>query len=98
MAEDTSAPALQVLKQHFHFSLGCGTDPEDGLTKSFTFTTNLGCFQDLMSAEFDQLRPSDPLDTYTSSKKLVLVLFFGLITPVHLLKSEFGSYRSSLYT
>ncbi|GKB14804.1 hypothetical protein Tco_0848727 [Tanacetum coccineum] len=38
-AKDTSASALQVLKQHLHFSLGCGTKTDKGLTKSFTFTT-----------------------------------------------------------
>ncbi|GJZ81463.1 hypothetical protein Tco_0646457 [Tanacetum coccineum] len=40
LAKNTSAPALQVFKQNLHFSLGCKTKTDEGLTKSFTFTTN----------------------------------------------------------
>nr|GEY64972.1 hypothetical protein [Tanacetum cinerariifolium] len=38
--ENTSAPALYVFKQNLQFNLGCETKTDEGLIKSFTFTTN----------------------------------------------------------
>nr|GEV33749.1 receptor-like protein EIX2 [Tanacetum cinerariifolium] len=38
-AENTLAPVLRIFKQNLQFSLGCETEIDEGLTKSFIFTT-----------------------------------------------------------